>query len=57
MNAWIEGASAYCCGAAKGFANNPVWTSNPIHAPYAQGLRDACARTATPARSATPRPA
>ena len=35
MNAWIEGASAYCCGAAKDFANNPVWTSNPIHAPYA----------------------
>ncbi len=36
MNAWIEGASAYCCGAAKGFADNPVWTSNPIHAPYAK---------------------
>ena len=36
MNAWIEGASAYCCGALKGFANNPVWTSNPIHAPYAK---------------------
>ena len=36
MNAWIEGASAYCCGARKDFANNPVWTSNPIHAPYAK---------------------
>ena len=36
MNAWIEGASAYCCGALKDFANNPVWTSNPIHAPYAK---------------------
>ena len=36
MNAWIEGASAYCCGALKGFADNPVWTSNPIHAPYAK---------------------
>ena len=36
MNAWIEGASAYCCGAAKDFSKNPVWTSNPIHAPYAK---------------------
>jgi multiple sugar transport system substrate-binding protein len=36
MNAWIEGASAYCCGAAKAFADNPIWTSNPIHAPYAK---------------------
>ena len=36
MNAWIEGASAYCCQALKGFANNPVWTSNPIHEPYSK---------------------
>ena len=35
MNAWIEGASAYCCQALKAFADNPVWTSNPIHRPYA----------------------
>lgn len=35
MNKWIEAASAYCCQALKGFADNPVWTSNPIHAPYA----------------------
>lgn len=35
MNAWIEGASAYCCGALKDFAANPVWTSEPNHAPYA----------------------
>ncbi len=34
MNAWITGASAYCCQALKGFADNPVWTSNPIHEPY-----------------------
>lgn len=34
MNAWIEGASAYCCQALKGFASNPIWTSNPIHEPY-----------------------
>ena len=36
MNAWLEGASAYCCQALKGFENNPVWTSNPVHAPYAK---------------------
>jgi multiple sugar transport system substrate-binding protein len=36
MNAWITGASAYCCQALKAFASNPVWTSNPIHAPYAK---------------------
>ncbi len=35
MAAWIEGASAYCCGALKNSADNPVWTSNPIHKPYA----------------------
>ena len=35
MNAWIEGASAYCCQTLKAFAANPVWTSNPIHKPYA----------------------
>ncbi|WP_182421919.1 ABC transporter substrate-binding protein [Aureimonas sp. ME7] len=36
MNAWIEGASAYCCQPLKAFENNPVWTSNPIHAAYAR---------------------
>lgn len=36
MNAWIEGSSAYCCQPLKAFADNPVWTSNPIHAPYAR---------------------
>lgn len=35
MNAWLEGASAYCCQPLKAFADNPVWTSNPVHAPYA----------------------
>jgi multiple sugar transport system substrate-binding protein len=34
MNAWIEGASAYCCQTLKDFASNPVWTSNPVHEPY-----------------------
>ncbi|MDS9466742.1 ABC transporter substrate-binding protein [Paracoccus sp. MBLB3053] len=36
MNAWLTGASAYCCQALKAFADNPVWTSNPVHAPYAK---------------------
>ena len=36
MNAWIEGSSAYCCPPLKAFADNPVWTSDPIHAPYAR---------------------
>ena len=36
MNAWIKGASAYCCQPLKAFASNPVWTENPIHAPYAR---------------------
>ncbi|RVM47435.1 carbohydrate ABC transporter substrate-binding protein [Sinorhizobium meliloti] len=36
MNAWIEGSSAYCCQPLKAFADNPVWTSDPIHAPYAR---------------------
>ncbi|MEX6504868.1 ABC transporter substrate-binding protein [Jiella sp. M17.18] len=35
MNKWITAASAYCCQALKAFADNPVWTSNPIHKPYA----------------------
>ena len=36
MNAWLEGSSAYCCQPLKAFADNPVWKSNPIHAPYAR---------------------
>lgn len=36
MNAWIEGSSAYCCQPLKAFADNPVWTANPIHKPYAR---------------------
>lgn len=36
MNAWIEGASAYCCQPLKAFADNPVWKSDPIHAAYAK---------------------
>ncbi|RCS22266.1 carbohydrate ABC transporter substrate-binding protein [Phyllobacterium salinisoli] len=36
MNAWLQGSSAYCCQPLKAFADNPVWTSDPIHAPYAR---------------------
>ncbi|MBV2143036.1 ABC transporter substrate-binding protein [Falsochrobactrum sp. TDYN1] len=36
MNEWIKGSSAYCCQPLKAFADNPVWTENPIHAPYAR---------------------
>ena len=36
MNAWITGASAYCCQPLKAFADNPIWTSDPNHAPYAK---------------------
>ena len=35
MNAWITGSSAYCCQPLKAFASNPVWTADPLHAPYA----------------------
>jgi multiple sugar transport system substrate-binding protein len=36
MNAWIQGSSAYCCQPLKEFAKNPIWTADPIHAPYAR---------------------
>ena len=36
MNAWIQGASAYCCQALREFADNPVWTANPVHLPYSR---------------------
>jgi multiple sugar transport system substrate-binding protein len=36
FNAWLTGASAYCCQPLKAFESNPVWTSDPIHAPYAK---------------------
>ncbi|MFC6489603.1 ABC transporter substrate-binding protein [Nitratireductor sp. GCM10026969] len=36
MNAWIEGSSAYCCQPLKAFADNPIWTADPVHAPYAR---------------------
>ncbi|MDI4655094.1 ABC transporter substrate-binding protein [Xanthobacter autotrophicus] len=35
-NAWLTGASAYCCQTLKAFASNPVWTSKPIHAAYSR---------------------
>jgi multiple sugar transport system substrate-binding protein len=36
FNAWLTGASAYCCQPLRAFASNPVWTSDPIHAPFAK---------------------
>ena len=36
MNAWITGASAYCCQPLKAFAINPIWTADPNHAAYAK---------------------
>lgn len=35
MDAWITASSAYCCQPLKAYADNPVWTSNPIHKAYA----------------------
>lgn len=34
MPAWITGASAYCCQPLKAYADNPVWTADPVHTPY-----------------------
>jgi multiple sugar transport system substrate-binding protein len=36
MDAWIQGSSAYCCQTLKAYADNPIWTSDPNHAPYAK---------------------
>jgi multiple sugar transport system substrate-binding protein len=36
MDAWITGASAYCCQPLKAFADNPIWTADPNHAAYAR---------------------
>jgi multiple sugar transport system substrate-binding protein len=34
MDSWITASSAYCCPPLKGMIDNPVWTSDPVHAPY-----------------------
>ena len=36
MNSWLQGSSAYCCQALKSYASNPIWSSDPIHKPYAR---------------------
>ena len=36
MSSWITASSAYCCQPLRGYANNPVWTSDPVHTPYAR---------------------
>ncbi|PZU83708.1 MAG: ABC transporter substrate-binding protein [Chelatococcus sp.] len=36
MPHWITQANAYCCQPLKAYADNPVWTSDPVHKPYAR---------------------
>lgn len=36
MDDWITASSAYCCQTLKAYADNPVWTSDPVNAPYAK---------------------
>ncbi|GBD47176.1 ABC transporter substrate-binding protein [Methylopila sp. Yamaguchi] len=35
MADWVTQSSGYCCQTLKGYANNPVWTADPLAAPYA----------------------
>ena len=36
MDDWIKASSAYCCQTLKAYASNPVWTVDPVNAPYAR---------------------
>jgi len=36
MSDWIKSSAAYCCQTLKAHADNPVWTEDPNHAPYAK---------------------
>jgi len=36
MDKWIESSSAYCCQTLKAYADNPIWTADPVFAPYAK---------------------
>jgi multiple sugar transport system substrate-binding protein len=36
MSKWIESSSAYCCQTLKAYADNPIWTANPVFEPYAK---------------------
>ena len=47
--------AAIAASTLKAYANNPVWTADPNHAPYAKAS-ETLRPTAMPARSATPRP-
>ena len=57
MDAWISASTAYCCQSLKAYADNPVWTSNPVHKAYANAsnsLRpNGYAGTLGPASAAT----
>ncbi|MGN6549842.1 MAG: ABC transporter substrate-binding protein [Pararhizobium sp.] len=36
MDKWIQASSAYCCQTLKAYADNPIWTADPVFAPYAK---------------------
>jgi multiple sugar transport system substrate-binding protein len=36
MDEWIKSSSAYCCQTLKAYADNPIWTADPVFAPYAK---------------------
>ncbi len=36
MDDWIKASSAYCCQTLKSYADNPIWTSDPVNRPYAR---------------------
>lgn len=36
MDDWIKASSAYCCQTLKAYADNPVWTADPVNAAYAK---------------------
>ncbi len=57
MNAWIEGASAYCCQPLKAFACQSGVDVQPHPCRLCEGLRNAASRTAMRAHSAPPPPA
>ena len=34
-DAWLTASTAYCCQSLQAFKDNPIWTANPVHKPYA----------------------
>ena len=35
MDDWLKAATAYCCQTLKAYADNPVWTADPVNKAYA----------------------